>query len=101
LNNLALGNIYPQFAPRNDQGGSQIGDPKLNALDAAVSKLHRLEKLRYPDFMLEHGMMFTIGLTTTTPTTIKGRPGPTQPKFEVSLEGTDTRGRKGIGAFLG
>jgi hypothetical protein len=67
----------------------QVSDPKLSTLDAAISKLHRLEKLRYPDFVLEHGIAYAISLKKSTPTTIKGRPEPKEPKFELTLEEVD------------
>ena len=64
----------------------QTGDPSLNEFDPAVSALHRHEKLRYPDFVLAHGMQLLISLKKSTPTTTSGRP---EPKFELSLEAVD------------
>jgi hypothetical protein len=64
----------------------QTGDPSLNALDGAVSALHRHEKLRYPDFVLAHGMQHLISLKKSTPTTASGMP---QPKFQLCLEEVD------------
>ena len=64
----------------------QTGDPSSNALDGAVSALHRHEKLRYPDFVLAHGMQHLISLKKSTPTTASGMP---QPKFQLCLEEVD------------
>jgi hypothetical protein len=64
----------------------QTSDPGLSKLDAAVSALHRHEKLRYPNFVLEHGMQHLISINKSTPTTDSGRP---EPKFELCLEDAD------------
>jgi hypothetical protein len=66
----------------------QTGDPGLNQLDKAVSALHRHEKLRYPDFMLEHGLMHEIKIKKSAPLPRKGSGRP-EPKFELCLEEVD------------
>jgi len=64
----------------------QTGDRSLSRLDAAVSALHRHEKLRYPNFILDHGMQHLISIKRSSPTTASGRP---EPKFELCLEDVD------------
>jgi hypothetical protein len=52
-----------------------------------MSALHRYEKLRYPDFVLTHGLMSVINIKKSAPLTGSALSGP-QPKLELCLEET-------------
>jgi hypothetical protein len=67
----------------------QTNDPGLKQLDEAVTRLNRLEELRYPDFMLRHGMQVHICIKKSDLTTATARGMQQPPKFELCLEEVD------------
>jgi hypothetical protein len=65
----------------------QTKHPALKRLDEAVTRLNRLEKLRYPNFMLTHGMQLHICIKKSHLAIASGKNQP--PKFELCLEEVD------------
>jgi hypothetical protein len=66
----------------------QTGVTKLNQLDGVVAALHKYEELRYPDTVLQRGMLSGFILHKPTPSTSTQWSGK-EPQYELCLEAVD------------
>ncbi len=74
-----LPNIWKKFK-------ATFNDSVLDQFDGAISSLHRFEDIRYPDLILEKGMLATINITRQTALLHPSGPVPT---YELCLQDVD------------
>ncbi len=64
------------------------GDPALNRFDRTIEALHEFESIRYPDRIVDHGMIVTIGWKPGDAGPITGTMK-MPPSYEIVIEEVD------------
>lgn len=75
-----LPNIWAKFK-------TMFNDPVLNKFDDVISSLHRFEDIRYPDLIVEKGMLAMINITRQQPTPLN--PSGPEPTYELCVQDID------------
>jgi HEPN domain-containing protein len=64
-------------------------DERLDALDSAISELHKFERMRYPDDEVAKGSLSDLSVERAHAGTMRIRTGSTAPRYSLCLEDVD------------